>query len=128
MKTRILKKGNRFYPQYYSESKVLYWYLKRWKFYEEVDEPCYLTGSGGTAMDVSFSNLDEAKEFIKDDAEKHTEKVVWQSDDEVQKRPIIYEDVKICTTCNIDKGSPVFNIGDDYFRECTRCGHQVNVY
>lgn len=74
MKTRIIKKENRFYPQYYS--KGFFGLFKGWKYYE-VDE-ILLNGifTDLVKENLSFYTLKQAKGYFKKSNEKI--KVVYE--------------------------------------------------
>lgn len=74
MKTRIIKKENRFYPQYYS--KGFLGLFKGWKYYE-VDE-ILLNGifTDLVKENLSFYTLKQAKGYFKKSNEKI--KVVYE--------------------------------------------------
>ena len=122
MKTRIIKKANEFYPQYLSKT---FWGADYWRHYKEYGSPCYLSGASGGYLDASFSKLESAKEFIKN--QNPVTSVVWKSDDKVQKRPINVLYGSLCDICFVDKDADYFHVGDDLYRECVKCGHKIHL-
>jgi hypothetical protein len=63
MKKRIIKKDNRYFPQYYSNG--FFGIGKRWRYYE--DEGIMLNGifTELTRENLSYYTLKQAKDFIK---------------------------------------------------------------
>jgi len=62
LKTRIIKKDNRFYPQYFDNG--IFGFFKGWKFYK--DEELWLNGiyTFSTECDLSYPKLEWAKEYL----------------------------------------------------------------
>jgi len=82
MKTRIVKKGSSFYPEYWRKPLRLFGTQISngcWRPYKEEDEPCHLTGHGGGSITVSRGSKEAAIKFIEGRKLKPST-VVWQSD------------------------------------------------
>lgn len=62
LKNRIIKKDNRFYPQYYDNG--IFGFFKGWKFYK--DEELWLNGVFTELIkcDLSYPKLEWAKEYL----------------------------------------------------------------
>lgn len=62
MELRIIKKDNKFYPQYFCSG--IFGLFKGWRFYD--DEELLLNGIYTTTLkcNLSFSNLKDAIEFL----------------------------------------------------------------
>jgi len=128
MKTRVIKQANKFFPQYYNVRKLLYMDFSSWKYYMLCDSSVdVLGGYSEWEEKISFDTECEAVTFIKKDQGVDKVIVTWQSDDEIQKRPIVNEDVPLCDICIIDTDMSSYHMGEDFYRECIKCGHKVNV-
>lgn len=62
LKTRIIKKDNRFYPQYFDNG--IFGFFKGWRFYK--DEELWLNGiyTFSTECNLSYQKLEWAKEYL----------------------------------------------------------------
>lgn len=76
MKTRIIKKENRFYPQYYSNGFL--GLFKGWKYYEVDDILLNGIFTDLVKQNLSYYTLKQAKNFIKSLNDKPL-KVVYEN-------------------------------------------------